>query len=71
MIVHQRPVKEIVAEIRSETGGSVNQQLAALISMFCDAARAIDPTITDIWVGKDGPDLLRPYGIRIDRDSRQ
>lgn len=70
MIVNQRPVPEIVADIRAESDGTVNQQLDALISMFCDAARAIDPTITDIWVGKDGPDLLRPYGIRIDRRSQ-
>ena len=62
-------VREIIEEIRSEGAVTVNQQLERLIDKFTIAARAIDPSINNIWVGRAGDDLQQPFWIHMDREN--
>lgn len=62
-------LEEIVGASRGKGTRTPEQQLEALISLFCDAARAVDPTITKMWVGRGGEGLNQPYFISMERDE--
>ena len=59
-------VREVLDEVRTE-GGTVEQQLNTLFEKFVTAVRAIDPTVTGSWIGRDGPDLSTPSFIVFER----
>jgi len=62
-------VTEIIDASRAQDTRTPEQQLEALISMFCSAARVIDPSITKMWVGRGSEGLNQPYFISMERDE--
>lgn len=62
-------VNEIIDASRGKGTRTPEQQLEALISLFCEAARIVDPTITKMWVGRGGEGLNQPYFISMERDE--
>lgn len=60
---------DIVGSSRGEGSKTPEQQLEALISLFCEAARIVDPTITKMWIGRGGEALKQPYFISMERDE--
>lgn len=59
--------EDIVAEVSRNGIASAEQQMEALISLFCDAARSIDPTITKMWVGRGGEGAGKPFMVGMER----
>lgn len=62
-------VSEIIDASRGNGTRTPEQQLEALIGMFCSAARAIDPSITKMWIARGGEGLNQPYFISMERDE--
>lgn len=60
-------VRDILDDIRRSGATTVDQQLTVLFDKFNIAARAIDPSITGSWVGRDGSDLNTPSFIVFER----
>ncbi|URK87753.1 hypothetical protein LP421_07915 [Rhizobium sp. RCAM05350] len=63
-------VKELMNEIQEGGAITVDQQLEALIDLFAKAARAIDPSIITVWVGRGGEGLDRPCFVSMERVER-
>jgi hypothetical protein len=59
--------KELLEENRSNGAKTPEQHLEMLADNFVTAARAIDPSIINIWVGRDGVEFDRVFSIVIER----
>ncbi|MCO5072131.1 MAG: hypothetical protein M9944_13075 [Rhizobiaceae bacterium] len=62
-------VNEILASVEMTGAKSVNDQLVELATMFKEAAKIIDPTITGAWFGHD-PNEGTLFFVNLERKGR-
>ena len=60
---------EVIEQQRRDGARSTEQHLEMLIENFVLAARHIDPSIQNVWVGRDGENFDRPFFISLERQD--